>query len=1012
MRGNGYELWANECKECLRSRLIGRRVRIIVDYEKPFATTHHLGATIDASKAASLMRYFATVKALPSMRNVALMLLQEGLVTCSTRVTATTALTSPVRSAGKGSAPSHLAEKNYSCEIESAGYLIAEAEAAAKGRGLHGAGPPPGVPLTANSPGVVDLTTDTKRSRPFLLQLIQKAAAAPPPTSSSSSGADRAPGVCYYRGAVEFVYSGSRIKVLIPSENCMLSLTLAQVRCPLPSRVHPAHGAAAAAAASAAAASSATRLAEPLSEESRSFTRRHVQQRTVELRIDDVDKNGIALGRLYVQVQVAPPPGMPTTPSGGALNKPPLAPSFMIRPYAVILVAEGLAKVDRKFASPLEDRVSEKEMADLLAAQEAAIAAKKGLWGIPGYIEAEELANAPPALATDAVAEDEGNEEGSGEEVQTVAVAEDEGKEEGSGEEVQTVAAATAAGVKAEAVGDATENSVSAGGDEAEAVAAPAFATPAPKSHARSSDAHARAGTVASSSTGGIKPSGPQLRGGEETVVVRLSAITGGTVFFVYPQTETRQKQLLGMQSLLREFEPDAAGRHFVDASCLPKRDQLLLCLIGGDRAPVVAAAGGDQEDAIWYRCRVEDYVGPGSGGDRDDTKLRVQFIDHGCRTVVALDEVAVLDGSNGHPPSHSGLHAKYFATSALATECVLAFLAGPDADDDEDDSLTTRAMDFLGDEVWGKDLTMQVLGLAGEGDKDRGASAGAGRLLVALYDDGGKGAAAAAAAASSSFTSEGGNKINGRSALFLSDPDDEETTAEAESVGVGAASAASPWGTRFTWGSSGNLKALGSSTEGDATATATATATGDAEAEAEAEGASLRRSVSEMSLGDIIAAEEAAAAAALRSPVKTDSKTDATTATNTNNNKNSSSNGTDERIVSVNEKVLMEGLARLSRSATRLLPRGTGRAGTDSSSNTDSNNTTTGSSSSSGGGSGKRVPRPPSLTPLALALYEHLLEAQVTARRVHLNMYRYGDPPESDDDRDKDKDIKGKDKK
>ena len=104
------------------------------------------------------------------------MLPQEGLVTCSTRVTLTTAIASPLRppaisplslspsGTGRSSAmPSpvpplssygHHVSAEYSCEFESAGYLIAEAEAAAAGRGLHGANPPPGTLITSNNPKV------------------------------------------------------------------------------------------------------------------------------------------------------------------------------------------------------------------------------------------------------------------------------------------------------------------------------------------------------------------------------------------------------------------------------------------------------------------------------------------------------------------------------------------------------------------------------------------------------------------------------------------------------------------------------------------------------------------------------------------------------------------------------------------------------------------------------------------------------------------------------------------
>ena len=145
-------------------------------------------------------------------------------------------------------------------------------------------------------------------------------------------------------------------------------------------------------------------------------------QRTVIVRIDDVDKNGIAMGRLYLQVPMPPPPGIPTTPGGGPPHKQQgrqgrgagrtnnsnnnsgkgnsshgavAAPSpssssssnhptltMTSKPYALMLVSEGLARVDRKFkpgiASLANDHgVTEKETQDLLVAQAIAIAAKK-----------------------------------------------------------------------------------------------------------------------------------------------------------------------------------------------------------------------------------------------------------------------------------------------------------------------------------------------------------------------------------------------------------------------------------------------------------------------------------------------------------------------------------------------------------------------------------------------------------------------------------------------------------
>ena len=72
----------------------------------------------------------------------------------------------------------------------------------------------------------------------------------------------------------------------------------------------------------------------------------------------------------------------------------------------------------------------------------------------------------------------------------------------------------------------------------------------------------------------------------------------------------------------------------------------------------------------------------------------------------------------------------------------------------------------------------------------------------------------------------------------------------------------------------------------------------------------------------------------------------------------------------SVNEKMLRSGLARVSRTATRLLPRQGPLAGST--------------------GKQRGYARPPAtLSPLATTLYEQILEAELAARRAHLNLYR-----------------------
>ena len=68
------------------------------------------------------------------------------------------------------------------------------------------------------------------------------------------------------RGVVEHVYGGARVKVYIPSEGCVIQLSLNQVRCPLGARNAPGQP---------------PRPAEAFSEEARRFTRFNLLQRQV-----------------------------------------------------------------------------------------------------------------------------------------------------------------------------------------------------------------------------------------------------------------------------------------------------------------------------------------------------------------------------------------------------------------------------------------------------------------------------------------------------------------------------------------------------------------------------------------------------------------------------------------------------------------------------------------------------------------------------------------------------------
>jgi staphylococcal nuclease domain-containing protein 1 len=69
------------------------------------------------------------------------------------------------------------------------------------------------------------------------------------------------------RGVVEYVFSGSRYKVSLPSEGIVIQVNVAQVRCPLGAKGAGAVGGA--------------RAAEPFSEEAKQFAKDQLFQKSV-----------------------------------------------------------------------------------------------------------------------------------------------------------------------------------------------------------------------------------------------------------------------------------------------------------------------------------------------------------------------------------------------------------------------------------------------------------------------------------------------------------------------------------------------------------------------------------------------------------------------------------------------------------------------------------------------------------------------------------------------------------
>ena len=87
---------------------------------------------------------------------------------------------------------------------------------------------------------------------------------------------------------VEFVASGSRLRLYIPRETCIITFLLAGITCPRGGRPDPKGG---------------VIEGEPFGEEALLFTKEHCLQREVEIEVESMDKGGNFIGWLYVDNQ-------------------------------------------------------------------------------------------------------------------------------------------------------------------------------------------------------------------------------------------------------------------------------------------------------------------------------------------------------------------------------------------------------------------------------------------------------------------------------------------------------------------------------------------------------------------------------------------------------------------------------------------------------------------------------------------------------------------------------------
>lgn len=137
--------------------------------------------------------------------------------------------------------------------------LAAEAKAQKAGKGLHGKEIP--------THHVIDITGDAAKAKQFL-PYFQRAGKLP--------------------AVVEFVASGSRLRVYVPREARLITLLLAGISCPRAGRNAP----------------GVTVEAEPFGDEALAFTKDLCHQREVEIEVDSIDKAGNFIG--YVTFSFSP----------------------------------------------------------------------------------------------------------------------------------------------------------------------------------------------------------------------------------------------------------------------------------------------------------------------------------------------------------------------------------------------------------------------------------------------------------------------------------------------------------------------------------------------------------------------------------------------------------------------------------------------------------------------------------------------------------------------------------
>uniref|UniRef100_W5NER7 Staphylococcal nuclease domain-containing protein n=1 Tax=Lepisosteus oculatus TaxID=7918 RepID=W5NER7_LEPOC len=217
-----------EAREFLRKKLIGKKVNVTVDYIRA-ATT---GADLGTGTGPSFPERTCSTVTIGGI-NIAEALVSKGLAT--------------------------VIRYRQDDDQRSSHYdelLAAEARAIKNGKGLHSKKE---VPIHR----VADISGETQKAKQFL-PFLQRAGRS--------------------EAVVEYVFSGSRLKLYMPKETCLITFLLAGIECPRGSRNTP----------------GGVQEAEPFSDEATLFTKELVLQREVEVEVESMDKAGNFIGWLHI----------------------------------------------------------------------------------------------------------------------------------------------------------------------------------------------------------------------------------------------------------------------------------------------------------------------------------------------------------------------------------------------------------------------------------------------------------------------------------------------------------------------------------------------------------------------------------------------------------------------------------------------------------------------------------------------------------------------------------------